>query len=116
MDPLIYVNSCNSLFKFPVTPNANERHGGAHDGVEHPEQVGSAVLVDDHVTTYLTPVKAVVPDFDCRHQFEGNDMEHKDIKRVVAAIDQETLHDAVMAVNPRCDGMNHQETDGSRDW
>ena len=96
-----------------VEGDAQQGQGGAHDGVKHPEEVGGAVLVDDHVAANLAPVEAVVPDFQGRDQLEGNDVEHKDIECVVAAIDQETLHDAVMAVKPRGEVMQHQETDGS---
>ena len=69
--------------------------------------------MDDHVAADLAPVKAVVQDFQGGHQFEGNDVGHEDIERVVAAIDQEALHDAVVTVKPRGEVMHHQETDGA---
>ena len=49
-----------------VEGDAQEGNSGADDGVEYPEDVGGAVLVDDHVAADLTPVKAVVPDFQSR--------------------------------------------------
>ena len=56
--------------------------------------------MDDHVTTDLAPVKTVIPDFEGRDEFEGDDMENVDVERVVAAIDHKTLYHAVVAVKP----------------
>ena len=103
-------------FEPAVEGDAQQRHCGADDGIEHPEEVGRAVLMDDHVAAYLPPVEAVVPDLERRHEFEGDDVEDVDIERVVAAIDQEALHHALVAVEPRGDGMDHQEADGTGDW
>ena len=103
------------LFQAAVEGDAEEGDGGADDGVEYPEEVGGGVLVDDHVAAYLAPVQAVVPDFDGRHDLEGDNVEDEDVARVVAAIDEEALHDALVAVKPRGDVMDHQETDGARE-
>ena len=83
-----------------VEGDAEQGHGGADDGVENPEEVGRAVLVDDHVTADLCPVESVPPYLERRHQFEGNDVENEDIEGVVAAIDEEALHDALVSVDP----------------
>ena len=101
--------------KATVEGDAQQRHGGADDGVEDPKQVGRRVLVDDHVAAYLAPVKAVVPYLDGRHNLEADDVEHVDVERVVAAIDHESLDDALVAVEPLSNVMHHQEADSPRE-
>ena len=83
-----------------INPDAQQRYCRAYDCVKHPEQVGRAVLVDDHMATDLAPVESIVPYLECRHQFKGDDMEYKDVECVVPAIDQKTFHHPVMTVNP----------------
>ena len=83
-----------------VEGDAEEGDGGAHDGVENPEEIGGGVLVDDHVATDLGPVEAVIPDFERRDDLETDDVENVDIQRVVATIDHEALDHTVVAVEP----------------
>ena len=62
-----------------IQAEAQQGHCGADDGVEYPEEVGGAVLMDDHVATDLSPVEAVVPDFYGRYNLEGDDVENEDV-------------------------------------
>ena len=71
--------------------------------------------MDDHVASNLTDVQAVIPDLEKTHRLIGNDVEDKDLKRMVADIYQHTLQDVFMSVYPLADVVGHQETEQGRD-
>ena len=57
-------------FEATVEGDAEQGDGGADEGVEYPEEVGRALLMDNHVATDLAPVEAVIPDLEGGHNLK----------------------------------------------
>ena len=96
-----------------MDPKEGDCHTGY--GVEDEESVGGGIEVHHHVSAYLMPVEAVAHDFQYRHHFEGADVEHEDVECVVAAIGQESRHDAGMSADAHRDVMKGQEAQNTRE-
>ena len=92
----------------------SEGETDACDGVGYPEEVFLRVLMDHHVTAYLTDVETVVPDLQQAHRLVGHDVEDEDIEGAVADIGERTLQPTIMTVDPLTDVVGHQETDECR--
>ena len=67
--------------------------------------------MDDHVATYLTDVKAVVPYLQQTDRLVGDNVEDEDVERVVASIDEELFQQSFVFVEPHADIISHQETE-----
>ena len=67
--------------------------------------------MDDHVATYLTDVKAVVPYLQQTDRLVGDNVEDEDVERVVASIDEELFQPSFVFVEPHADIISHQETE-----
>ena len=65
--------------------------------------------MDHHVTTDLSGVEAIVPDFQQTHRLVGDDMEDEDIQGMITGIDQELLDSPRMFVDPLADVIGHQK-------
>ena len=65
------------------------------------------MLMDDHVTTNLSEVHVVIPDFYKAHYFVADDVKDKDGQRVVTTIDKEVLHHTLMTVQIMRDVVGH---------
>ena len=72
------------------------------------------MVVYDHVTTDLSRVEVIVPDFQEADGLVGDDMEDEDIERMVACIDQELLELVVMFIDPAAEIVGHEESENGR--
>ena len=103
----------------PAEPCEKKRDAHAGYRVEYPEVILLGIVVDYHMTAYLTDVEPVIPDLNETYHLVGDDVEDEDVERVVAGIDQKSLEDAVSAVDPSADVVGHQEAkdggDGQRE-
>jgi hypothetical protein len=95
-------------------PCSKQRDAYASDGVEYPEKVLLRVLVNHHVATYLSDVKAIVPYLYQTDCLIGNNVEDKDVKRVVACIDKKPFQNVVFPVKQHADVVCHQESQKGR--
>ena len=73
------------------------------------------MLVDDHVTAYLSGIEAIVPDLQQTDGLVGDDVEDEDIEGMVASIDQELLESVVVFIEPVAKVVGHQETQDGRE-
>ena len=67
------------------------------------------MFVDDHVTTNLSRVEAIVPDLQKTDGLVGDDVEDEDIERMVAGVDQELFESVVVFIQPTAEVIGHQE-------
>ena len=69
------------------------------------------MIVYDHVTTDLSRVEVIVPDFQEADGLVGDDMEDEDIERMVACVDQELFEPVVVFIEPAAEVIGHQEAE-----
>jgi len=72
------------------------------------------MIVYDHVTTDLSRVEVIVPDFQEADGLVGDDMEDEDIERMVAGVDQELFEPVVVFIEPAAEVVGHQEAENGR--
>lgn len=72
------------------------------------------MIVYDHVTTDLSRVEVIVPDFQEADGLVGDDMEDEDIERMVAGVDQELFELVVVFIEPAAEVIGHQEAEYGR--
>ena len=72
------------------------------------------MIVYDHVTTDLSRVEVIVPDFQEADGLVGDDMEDEDIERMVAGVDQELFELVVVFIEPAAEVVGHQEAENGR--
>ena len=72
------------------------------------------MIVYDHVTTDLSWVEVVVPDFQEADGLVGDDMEDEDIECVIACVDQELFELVVVFIEPAAEVIGHQEAEYGR--
>jgi len=72
------------------------------------------MIVYDHVTTDLSRVEVIVPDFQEADGLVGDDMEDEDIERMVACVDQELFEPVVVFIEPAAEVVGHQEAENGR--
>ena len=73
------------------------------------------MIVDDHMTAYLSWVKVIVPDLQQTDYLVGDDVEDEDVEGMVARIDQEPFESILSLINPTADVEGHQEAEESWD-
>ena len=72
--------------------------------------------MDDHVTTDLSGVEAIVPYLQQANGFVGDDMEDEDIEGMVACIDQQLFESVVVFIQPATEVVSHQEAQYGWEW
>ena len=74
------------------------------------------MFMDDHVTTDLSGVEAIVPYLQQADGFVGDDMEDEDIEGMVACIDQQLFEFVVVFIQPATEVVSHQEAQYGGEW
>ena len=73
------------------------------------------MIVDDHVTTNLSGIEAIVPYFQQADNLIGDDMENEDIQRMITCINQPLLDSPIVFINPAAEVIGHEKTEDGRD-
>ena len=72
------------------------------------------MVVNHHVTANLSAVETIVPDLQQADRLIRNDVEDKDVERMVAGLNQELFEPVLSFVNPAADIVGHQESEDGR--
>ena len=70
--------------------------------------------MDYHVTANLSAVETIIPYFQQTDRLIGDDVEDKDVERMVAGIHQKPFEPVLSFVNPSADVEGHQEAENGR--
>lgn len=105
--------SANSTSQIAVEIVHTQWYTDTGYAIQYPEQILLGMFVNHHVTTYLQPVEAVVPDFDKAHDLERYYMKNENAKRIVSTVDKESFQQTFMPVDHYTDIISHKETQQS---